>query len=479
MMLKKQHLSSLLGLSLDGSRLEGALVRRTNGSVVILKAFFASLSLDPLTNDPELVGQEIRNHLEKAGIRERVCAVCVPLNWALTLQTKVPEMPDDDVASFLQIEAERGFPYGPDALLISSSLWRSPAGDQYATQVAVPRDHVSRLEKALKAARLKPITFSLGVAAMQSATQEASNGVMALVIGEKGAGLQVSCGGGIAALRTLEGSLESEGGQKRLHPDVIARELRITLGQMPGDVRESIRQLRVFGNDDLAQELVAELRPRVELMGLRVEQVTKYAAAEFGVQAPPEASSSPSASLAARYLGRRGAGLEFLPPKVSSWQQFSNRYSSRKLVWAGATAGSLALLVAGGFIFQQWQLSRLDSKWAGMAPTVHELEDLQQQIRKFRPWFDDSFRSLTILRKLTEAFPENGSVTAKTFEIRELSSVACSGVAHDNEAWLKMRSQLQATREIADLKVDFVRGKAPSLQFSFNFRWEPGGANER
>src|SRR5260221_9651423 len=184
---------------------------------------FASLSLTLLTNDPELVGQEIRNLLEKAGIRERVCAVCVPLNWALTLQTKVPELPEEDVASFLQLEAERGFPYGPDALLISNSLWRSPAGDQYATQVAVPRDHISRLEKALKAARLKPITFSLGVVAMQNASQEASNGVMALVIVEKGAGLHVSCGGGIAALRTLEGMLASEGRPKRRHAGAIAR----------------------------------------------------------------------------------------------------------------------------------------------------------------------------------------------------------------------------------------------------------------
>ena len=110
-----------------------------------------------------------------------------------------------------------------------------------------------------------------------------------------------------------------------------------------------------------------------------------------------------------------------------------------------------------------------------MAPTVTELDDLQQQIRKFRPWFDESFRNLSILRRLTEAFPEDGVVSAKTFEIRDLSSVTCSGVARDNQAFLKMLDQLRATKEIADLKVDQVRGKAP-LQFTFNFRWEAGGA---
>src|ERR1051326_7218303 len=206
---RKQQPSSVLGLSLDGSRLEGAVVRRTNGSVTIQKTFFASLSLDPLTNDPELVGQEIRNHLEKAGIRERHCAVCVPLPWALTVQTKLPEIPEADVASFLQIEAERGFPYGPDALLISASRFRSPTGDHYVTQLAVPRDHAGRLEKALGAARLKPATFSIGMAALQDPKKTSAPGVLALAIGEHEVALQVSCGGGIAALRNLEGTIET------------------------------------------------------------------------------------------------------------------------------------------------------------------------------------------------------------------------------------------------------------------------------
>ncbi|HMJ65303.1 MAG TPA: hypothetical protein VK615_08115, partial [Candidatus Binatia bacterium] len=95
---------------------------------------------------------------------------------------------------------------------------------------------------------------------------------------------------------------------------------------------------------------------------------------------------------------------------------------------------------------------------------------LRRMIKTFRPWFDDSFRSLTILRKLTEAFPEEGLVTAKTLEIRDLGSVTCSGVARDNQAFLKMLDRLRATREITDLKVDQVRGKTP-MQFTFNFHW--------
>jgi hypothetical protein len=140
------------------------------------------------------------------------------------------------------------------------------------------------------------------------------------------------------------------------------------------------------------------------------------------VQLAPNTDVAPALSLAARHLVGHRAGLDFLPPKTNSWQRFTTRYSKKKLFYAGATAGAVALLIVGAFVIQQWQLSRLRSQWSAIAVQVTELETLQQQIRKFRPWFDDSLRTLSILRRLTEAFPEDGVVAAKTVEIRELAA---------------------------------------------------------
>ena len=112
-----------------------------------------------------------------------------------------------------------------------------------------------------------------------------------------------------------------------------------------------------------------------------------------------------------------------------------------------------------------------------MEPKVKELEEMQQQIKKYRPWFDESFRNLSILRKLTEAFPEDSLVSAKTLEIRELSTVSCSGVARDNQAFLKVLDQLRATKGITEVKVDQLRGQRP-VQFTFNFHWGEARANE-
>src|SRR3984957_20993003 len=90
---KSKRMASLLGLSLDGSRLEGVVLRRNNGSLRVQQSFSAVLSLDPLTGAPELVGREIRNHLDAAGVRERNCLVGLPLKWALAAHTELPPLP--------------------------------------------------------------------------------------------------------------------------------------------------------------------------------------------------------------------------------------------------------------------------------------------------------------------------------------------------------------------------------------------------
>ncbi|HEY6169491.1 MAG TPA: hypothetical protein VI454_15725, partial [Verrucomicrobiae bacterium] len=143
---KKKRPNTVLGLTLDGSRLEAVVLRRTNGSVEVQKATSAALTLDLLHNEAELVGREIRNLLDAAGVREKRCVVGVPLNWALTLHAKLPELEEADVAGFLEIEAERGFPCNVDELQVATAQHKSPGGDAYATQIGVPREHLARLE---------------------------------------------------------------------------------------------------------------------------------------------------------------------------------------------------------------------------------------------------------------------------------------------------------------------------------------------
>ncbi len=471
----RQPGAALLGLSFEGSRMAGVWVRRTNGSVEIRQSFSVALSLDPLTAEVELVGREIRKQLDAAEIRERRCALCVPTNWLLSQTVALPDLPEADLQSFLHVEAERGFPYNPDELMLVQSRFKLPSGCQGATLVAMPREQVNRLLAVLTAAQLRPIGFAVSIAALQSDQPEGAEGVIGLCAGETSLSLMIGVGGGVALVRTIEGAFEQEGSERNFQLEHVLRELRITLGQLPPEVGESLRQVRVYGSDDTAEEITEQLEPRLRATGLDVRQVKKYAPDAFPVKVPPDAAVTPALSLAMRLLSGKPAPFELMPPRVSAWQQIRARYSSSKLVYGGGAVGAVLLLVLLAFAVQQGQLWYYGSQWNGMRAEVTELRDMQANIRKYRPWYDDSFRSLSILRRLTEAFPEDGSVSAKVIGLRAPATITCSGTARDNAAYLRMLEKLRSVKEIDKLQVEQVKG-ANAVQFTFNFQWNQGGA---
>jgi hypothetical protein len=275
-------------------------------------------------------------------------------------------------------------------------------------------------------------------------------------------------------LRSVAGSLASDTGEPGPTVDQLAREIRITLGQLPADVREAIRRIRVFGRGEGAESLARELGVRFAPAALEVERVAEHAEDEFGVRLPAHLPVSPALSLAVRRLARGGPYPEFLPPRISAWQQLTEKYASRKLVWAGAAAGLLAAVVALAFGVQQIQLLHWGGRWEAMRTRVTELEAVQQRIKLFRPWFDGSIRSLAVLQQLSQAFPEDGAVTAKTVEIRDTRGVTCTGTARDQQALLRTLDLLRNAKQVSDVKVDQMRGQSP-VQFTFNFHWRDTG----
>lgn len=474
----KRTPATVLGMALDGNRLNGAVVKRSNGSLRVQKTFSATLALNPLNSDPALVGRELHNHLQQAGIKERNCVFCVPLGWVLSLQTKVPNIPENDVQSFLDIEAERGFPYGPETLAIGNSLCGTIGeGEKHATLVAVPKNHLQQLERVVRAAQLRPLSFTLGVTALRSPERDTQQGVLSLAVGENTVDSQITINGGVASLRSFDNAIEIEGAQKSIDADSLAREIRVTLGQLPMELRSSIRRAEVFGDGELTQRLVSEITPLLQNMRMTVDWPRSYPGDAFRSQFPANTAIAPEISAAARFLTNAPVIFELLPPKVSAWQQLTARVSSRKLGWVGVAAAAIVLLAGGAIGAQQWKLSRLQKEWASMEARVRGVSDTQDKIRKYRPWFDESFPSLSILKRVTESFPVEGTVWTKTVEIRNQTAVICSGTAWNNDALMKTLDQLRASEDVSNVSVDSVRGTAP-LQYTFNFQWTPGGRSE-
>lgn len=470
--MKRHPSSTVLGLTLDSGILTAVELKRSNGALRVLKQVKAPLTLNPLRDEPELVGREIRNLLNQSHVSAKQCVVAVPAHWLMTVHVQLPALEEQDLADFLQIEAERGFPCHVDELQTSYQVYESKGG-RYASIIGAPRAYLERLEAVLAAAQLKPVSLSIGIAALP----EAQTGSVTVEIADARIDLLLGTPAGIVALRTIESAFDSEGAERRVQAEVLARELRITLGQLPSDVRETIRHLNIFGDERFAEQLLRDFQTRARVLGLEARHLTKYGGSDHGLKLEDSIQVSAAASLAAQFLSGAAQRFEFLPPKPTFWEGLSTKYSSRRLAYAGAAAAVVLLAVASIFLYQQAQFSKYGAQWAGMKGKVFELEELQKNVRRFRLWQDTSPTTLNIMRKLTDAFPEEGTVSAKIIEIRSGAAISCIGSARDNSSLLKTIDRLRGTDQVRDLRVDQIRGVSP-LQFTFNFQWNESATHE-
>jgi len=78
---------------------------------------------------------------------------------------------------------------------------------------------------------------------------------------------------------------------------------------------------------------------------------------------------------------------------------------------------------------------------------------------------------------LSLAFPEDGVVTAKNIEIRDGTTVTCSGTARDSSSLLAVESKLSAAPGVSGVHHEQSRGKPP-IQFVFGFQFNNGGGHE-
>lgn len=468
----RKRAQSVLGLTLSDGQLRAFHLTRAKGRVEVVKAAKAALTLDLLHPEVELIGREIKNHLDEAGIRERHCVVGVPPRWVMSQHTKVPALEPEDKASFLQIEAEKGFPVDPANLQIARSFQRSTAGD-FVTQLAVRREQIERLSAVLHAAGLKPVSYSVGLAVLPKSIPPAgSGGRITVAVEPAGVTFLIAAGGGIAAFRTSEASIESEAGEKVVNGPSVARELRITLEQLPAELRSEVRELFLTGDTTMIRNLSESLGAWARAAGLTITRSDLPAtnlAAEMAER------------LAANWLESGTPELEFLPPRPGRWALLMARYSSKRLATAGFAVAALAVIVVAAFGWQEFRRWSLKSEWSAMQAQVTQLDAVQARIREFAPWYDTKFRSLSIIKRVTECFPENGSVTAKTFELhgnagamsgpaRDIVIVTISGTARDNASLLRVQELLRNAKEVQGLKIEQIRAKNP-MQFTLTFRW--------
>ncbi|MBN1903324.1 pilus assembly protein PilM [Candidatus Sumerlaeota bacterium] len=459
--------NSLLGITIEGGILSVVEIASERDKWEVIRSLREPLSQNILSGNPELVGAEIRKHLDNAGIREKYCVVCLPLSWVYSLQLELPpELSEQDRDSYIHLQAERGFPFAPEDLILSISHFRNTEGKDRATLSAAPVQHIRNLQKVLKAAGLNPKSMTLGVSSLAKFSNASRE--MSLLYHSDGIDMGIFIDGSPISMRSFSGAVHNDENSVAIDTGSLIRELRITLGSLPSEIRKGINAITIYSDHPGEDILLEDEIKAISRLGMKVKMdETTFQGMKM------KAGVSPCAFAAARnHISGKPPDFEFLQPTQGRIKKIMGRVSARRFFWLAISSATVVFLIFLASFIQYQYLASLRRKWKIMEPEVKKVEFLKDQLRKYRPWHDDSVHSLTLLRDITSSFPERGDVWVKSLEIRNLSEAQFSGEARNNKAWLETLSKLRKNSTIEDLKVLQVKEGEGLIQFSVKFIWK-------
>jgi hypothetical protein len=443
---------SALAVTLAPSRTTVDHVRVDAGAIHVVRSMEIPLGADAVVADPEKAAAQLSASLAAHGIRERRCVVCVPPSWAMTSSSDVPALAGDDLQGYLELRAEREFPVPVQELRLAHGTCGLPDGKQQLTLAAVSMKRFGAVEKMVQAAGGRLVSLSLGLDRCVLGEQTAALHLLAQ--GDHVAAV-VAAGNGISVLRALPGAAATE----PFDAAGFSREIRITLGKLPGPIRQAVRQVRFEGAPAAVRALFEQVEHPLQTLGLEC--------ATPGAEPPPAAQAA-----AARFLAGQPVAFEFVPAQTRRWQSVSRHLDSRNRRWLLGLCATACIGLATAFFVRNSQENRLNAEWQGMRRTVSDLEALQQKIRQFRPWFEAAPQGLQALETLSAAFPDQGEVWAKTIQFSgDPMKVNCAGFAKNQAALMGFVDRLRARPDVQGVQIQQVRGENP-LQFSLTYKWE-------
>jgi hypothetical protein len=459
--LKKRLLArSALAITIESGRLAVNLVRDDANAAQPAPSLSIPLGDAEVLKDPELAGQQLAAALSAAGIRERNCVVCVPPGWALTASTELPEVEAEDLRGYLELRAEREFSIPAGDLRLGYSAYALPDGQRRATLAALSSKKIEAVERMLAIANRRASSISLALDKCLSQPRA----MLHFLTNGNHADLVITAGGGVAGLRSL--ALPMTAGAV-FNSAAFCRDVRITLGRLPEPVRQQIRQAAFSGPS--AEELC--VRTRYDLLRLGIKSPECDNISNEDAPSPESSSASAATEAARRTLRGQPVAFEFVVPETNRWQELLQRVDTSRRRWLLLGAAGLVLLPLLLLLIRSQIESHLQSRWDAMADSVADLDEIQQKIHEFRPWFEPAPQGLQLLQSLVVAFPEQGDVWAKSIQVAEDGKVTCTGFARTQPALMALLARMRARPDITGLQMQQVRGENP-IQFSVTYQWE-------
>ena len=183
-------------------------------------------------------------------------------------------------------------------------------------------------------------------------------------------------------------------------------------------------------------------------------------------------AASPALALAAAWVRGGDTTPDFLPPKVQPWQQLvSKGLSPRKLIWAGEAAGGGRWLRRHAPLASSNGRSPVARPMGRLEPKVDRVERACRiRSSSFATVMTKPSRDVSILGQTGRGFsPGTARFRSRTLECATRAIVTCSGVARDNDSFVKVFGKLSDdTNEISNLHPESSRPETDAIHPEFS-----------
>ena len=221
---------------------------------------------------------------------------------------------------------------------MSSSRYQFPDSPAGVCIGALPVNRLATIEKVLTSAKLRPCSITFGITSLFAQTGD-SDGII-LLLGENSIELAIKAGSGAAMLRSLEIADDDEFDRGSLDTDMIARQLRITLGNLPQSFRSRNAAIQLFGTQALCRNAKEELSNSIQALGLSIQPGSGDS------PSLDDGAVSPVAALAAAHrLQGKAPDFEFLPNTLPRIQRISSFFSGRSVMRLAAIGAAVIAII--------------------------------------------------------------------------------------------------------------------------------------
>jgi len=461
---------TILGIAFNKEYLTIIQMQLNNGKTKITKNICQNMALQPMNDDPILVGKEIQKILTDAKIHTKHCTIALPPELALHMHLQLPTKQKQEQQQYISLQIEKEFEYPPEALAIHTNIHNTTNNTQ-AYIVAVPKTYLEQLNQICKIAHLKleQITLANSAIPVPSSKQIQIN----LIASQEQISLLITHTNKPYLCRHLV----TVSKQTTIPYNTLISQLRISIAQLPEQFKQSITTINLFASTKLAQKIKTNLKSKLEKLNLTITISHHYQ------QLPnlEHIATFQAYSIAQTYLQNNKNTIHFIPEKKEKFAFLKKYKKSHLALRLTIVATAIILIIIANTIYQTIKLKQLEKRWANIKPKVETTQQLKEKVRTLRPWFSTKPTNIQIIHLITSTFPDYGDIWVTNIQIEQNKKITVNGKSHNYNAWQTMQEKLQTNPSVSKLELAQLRqtNATKDLNFSFSFQWQQGATNAK